>query len=95
MTKGVLEGYVSTSKSGQSLTHTLAIIAPALNQYIFLVLTVNHRLEVYPATVRNEMAGEDREVQNEEQLTAAVREILSSERVKSVVAGLLSQSVSA
>ncbi len=95
LTNGVLEGHVSTTRSGRKLDHTLAIIAPALQGYVYLVVTVNHDIAIYPIRIHDDVEGRTFEVKDEAGFTQVIGDILSSQKVKSVIAGLLAQSTSA
>jgi hypothetical protein len=90
-TNNVLVAEVVPNKRGSTMLAHLYIAAPALDNYRFLVLTVEHELELYPLSVEDETSLYDN-CKDETQYKAAVRAILSSDRLRRVIASLLAQS---
>jgi len=90
--KGVLTGRVSTTRSGVDLNHHLQIVAPALGQYTFGILSVTHGVQIYPAVVINLLTNVSEQTNDEADLKVKVGKILSSAQVHKVIGGLLAQS---
>jgi hypothetical protein len=91
-TKGILQGKVEVGTRGNSFTIALSIIAPALNNYEYEVVRVQHGIELYPAQVVSASEARVMKCQDEEELTAALGSILGSEKTSSVIASLIAQS---
>src|ERR1022692_4548993 len=51
MTKGALQGEVSVSHRGGEFSLDLDIVVPALDNYRYLVVRANHKLDLYPVEV--------------------------------------------
>jgi ribosomal protein L6P/L9E len=100
ITNGILHGRVTRESVDKGFTFTLDIVAPYLD-YTFEVLEAEHGIEFYPVKLR---AGErrlvDRKIEEptritcktEEELVEGLAQILSSPRVRKVIAALLAQS---
>jgi hypothetical protein len=71
----------------------LDIRVPSLNDYRYRVLTYFQPLELYPGYIR--AADDEREVTDEAQFIEALKSILSSSRVKSVLRSLMAQAADA
>ena len=96
MTKGILHGKVELWSEEKTFKITLSIVAPAVNNYEFEVVSVKHPVELYPVSVvaaweRWELRKEI-ECQDEEEFMAALERILGSERVRRVISSLIAQS---
>lgn len=96
MTSSVLQGDVSVSREYDTFNVDLHIVAPMLDNYHYLVVRVTHNVSLYPVTVTPgwDLFNEDEKVEcaDESELEAALGRVLSSEKVRSVVASLLAQS---
>jgi hypothetical protein len=94
LTKGILFGDIKINKgTAGEIYLEMSIVAPAMDNYRFNVLDIKHGLELYPAIVVQPNSNEKRiECQNEEELTAALGDILGSERVRRVIRSLVAQS---
>jgi hypothetical protein len=96
MTKGVLQGVIHprSTYSGH-FGYSLAILAPALNGYQIVVLGISYAVQIYPVSVFDEMAaigsGEIK-CASEEQFIDCLRGILTSSKVRGIIAALLTQS---
>src|SRR5437016_2313665 len=86
-TKGLIEAEVRTERSGDdTVCHELVIIAPALDRYEYVIATFRHGVTlVYPVDVAIESNPEARICNSQEELLAAVSEILRTQRVKTVI----------
>ncbi len=90
-TKGVLNGRVVGASGGGTFTYDLTIIAPALGNYTFIAVRVQHGIALYPLTLRNNLTNEGMQIPDEAQFVAKLKGILSSEQMIRVVGGLLAQ----
>jgi riboflavin biosynthesis pyrimidine reductase len=91
-TNKILIGDVTVSKDGPQVTSRLFIEAPALDNYVYVVLSVKHDIMLYPLKVVDVATGVLYQCEDEEQYRAALKLILSSPRVHKVVASLIAQS---
>ncbi|MEM9543420.1 MAG: hypothetical protein AAGA60_28495 [Cyanobacteria bacterium P01_E01_bin.42] len=84
--------YLSLSPNQRQFYGVLRIKVPSLTNYTYSLLEVEYPIQTYPIFVRN-LAGEDDkyECEDEEGFKAAVKDILSSDEVRQVIAILLSQ----
>ena len=98
-TNKILEAKVSALKlsTNEEVGYKLSIVAPALGNYVYQVLTIYHpAIFVYPVTVlyRDDDGDESYEAicEDESDLIEKLREILSSDIVHKVIVALISQS---
>jgi hypothetical protein len=92
-TNGELNGGViqAPAASGQ-LGYRLNIIVPALNNYVYTVLTVRYPLlTIWPASIEAEVTDEKSEAENEAQFNEVLRRILSSVEMQRVIGALRAQ----
>ena len=100
-TNKILEAKVNSlsTNTKESVAFTLNIIAPALSNYNYKVLTVVHpTILVYPLTVSYQAKNGSQMTnacKDEAEFTAILKEILSSEIVHKVIVALISQSKAA
>jgi hypothetical protein len=97
MTKGTLFGKVNVSTDLEGgFEILLSIIAPAINNYTFEVVLVEHGIELYPAKMvaawDRFKPGKEVKCKNEDELTDALGRILGSDQVTRVIMSLISQS---
>jgi hypothetical protein len=95
-TKGILEGKVIFDNTGVKFKIDMSIVAPAINNYEFEVVHVEHGVELYPATI---VAAWERyelkmavECDNEDEFTKALANVLRSNRVTRAIRSLIAQS---
>jgi hypothetical protein len=85
----------TTERSRMSTIHIevkLSIIAPALENYTYRVLSVIYKVDqIYPLEVIDHQTLVTETCENEEQFIDTIGKILSSDRVKTVINSLLSQ----
>jgi hypothetical protein len=74
---------------GQNLRHNFEIVAPALGGYRYLLFSVTHPPELFPMTV--DIDGEQSSILHDDGFTQWLRQALSSERTKKILASLFSQ----
>jgi len=93
LTKGLLEGRVLREQDAFSRTVLrFAIVAPALNNYTFVLLQVVHDIELYPANLKSIVESLTFPTcTNEDEFLNGLSTIFQSEKTKRVIAGLLAQ----
>lgn len=93
MTNGLLVGSTTINKYQHGLNVAFSIKAPAINDYLYLVLSVQHGADPYPAKVYDENAETRTPIEcgSPEELEKAVAQILQSTGVRRVVSALLKQ----
>lgn len=91
-TDGLLVGRVNrgTTGTGSGFYSVLQIFAPSL-QYSYNVLTLYHDVTLYPVTVEPSGSAPNLRAENQNDLIAALAHVLSSEQVRKVITGLLTQ----
>ena len=95
LTNEVLEGKVGRDLIGDSnrMIVSLYVVAPALQRYRVKILGLDYNYDtVYPINVSNSIEGVRRQAANEDDLVSILREFLSSQRVKNVIATLIAES---
>jgi hypothetical protein len=94
-TNYILRGEVETQTRGETIYHTFYVVAPALENYRYEVLTVRHEVIFYPVDINCSDAGMyGRTVKNEDELKQALKTIFTSEKLKKVIGALLAQAQS-
>ena len=90
-TTGILTAQVVTSKDVNSnFSHNFYIIAPALANYKYLLLTVKHGIDLYP--INTVGVGRAYGAPNETQFKENLKEIFALEQTRKIVNSLLLQS---
>jgi hypothetical protein len=104
-TKNLLEGQVTTSASAQGedrlFQHVFNIVAPALDGYKYQLLTVTHKLDPYPVTVRQPFRGvnalaqrlqaQGEKLASESEFIDYLRKVFASDETRRVIGALLAQ----
>jgi hypothetical protein len=90
-TRGALQGRVSTSLSGITVLHQFLLVAPSLDNYSYKLFEVAHTVQLYPATIQTEGGGRDYSCENYDEFVAALREVLTSDRTKSIIRAIVAQ----
>ncbi len=90
-TKGVLVGQVSNNNISDGFSYDLEVRVPCLNNYSYTILTVQHKIDLYPVSIVTNGGGRYTHCASEEQFISALTNILSSKEVKLVLSRLLSQ----
>lgn len=90
-TDGLLIGRVVNEPMEGTFLLYFSIVAPALNNYTYRILQVEHEIELYPLEVFDPVTGNDYTCEDESAFREKLKEILSSEPVRNAVIGLLSQ----
>ena len=98
VTRGILQGRVTSVKAEARIEHQLSVLAPALD-YEHQIASVAHGKDLpYPATVcadcydRIPPATGYRDVSTDDEFKERLREVLTSAEVKSVVSSLIARS---
>lgn len=101
-TKGLLEGeIVSTDEQEDLVSHEFYVVAPSLNRYRYLLLTIQHSKElVYPVTVvANEFQRlddafeftESRSAAGQQEFTELLQQVIGSSRAKTAIHALVAK----
>jgi hypothetical protein len=91
-TNGLLVGHVDARQNQPTFAYDLDVMVPLLNNYVYTILSINHRITLYPVTVTSATSLlPSVQCENEEQYTAAIERILSSKETKYILSRLLSQ----
>lgn len=90
-TNGLLLAHVNLETMGELFLINFYIVAPALNNYRYLVLDVEHEIKIYPLTLRHIAAEETFDCNNESEFEIQLNKILTSDIVRSVIIGLFAQ----
>lgn len=90
MTSGLLEGRVASFPMSfvGLFSFRFKIVAPALQNFEYEVLSIEHDIRFYPVKVRAAEAAPDLVCADMDEFTALLHNILSSERVQTVVNNL-------
>ena len=90
-TNGMLQGAVSRSQSGGDSKLALLIIAKALNNYTYTLLTVEHGITLYPVAIFFLPTGIYVRANDEPAFRQALKDLIGSDESGRIVAGLLAQ----
>ena len=76
-----------------ALTSRLEIVVPSINNYSISIVEIDCPLEMYPSRIMNLVIDDYQyqECRTEVELKQALAEILSSDRVRKIIAGLLTE----
>lgn len=75
------------------LLHSFYLIAPALENYHYLLFRLKQSIDLYPLEIKDSPIG-DVTVTDESQLNEALRKIFASEKTQKVIQSLIAQSLS-
>jgi len=90
----LLEGDVTLeSNSPSKIDAFLSIVAPSLGGYSIYIIRIIHDIQIYPLTMIKlfEPDNRSREIHSEEEFIETLKAILSSDKVKRIIASLLIQ----
>lgn len=95
-TKNLIEGKVELSESGgNKFVYVLYLVAPALKNYRYRLLRVEYPVEFYPVTIVFDAHNKGGYTAKDyDDFVKKLGEVLSHEKTKAVIKGLLSQSQS-
>ena len=86
-----VEGYITPASA--SFAFVMEIVARAIDDYAFRALFVTYPVTLYPVSLQDLSSEEGYECENEDVFVEHLGMILSSDRVRKVVQGLLSHSM--
>lgn len=90
-TNKILLGRISTSgQKAKKLQYNFTIVAPALDNYTYLLFVVHHGLTYYPLSFV--VGNTSKSIDNEESFIASMKDLFNSEGTKKVLTSLYSQS---
>jgi hypothetical protein len=95
MTNGVLRGKTTIQQSTPGrFTLELRMVASALQGYEYTVVKISHGIDLYPLTVSADISDVPfrNRCENEGELLAALKAVLTSEKTRAVMTALLAQS---
>ncbi len=94
-TRNAVTARVVSDQEGKNFVHALELVAPALGNYTYVVLTVQHPVSVYPMRVLDHLRDDQvRDAHSEEEFEGILRDILSCAEMKRILEVLLAQSES-
>jgi hypothetical protein len=94
-THAVIFAEVTDDSDAVALKVTLDLVAPALNNYRYTIVTVRHKIELYPCEVLPFGSyGGSKKCDDEQMFLEVLSGLLGSSKVREVIAALLAQSQS-
>jgi hypothetical protein len=92
-TKHLIEAEVVTSPhTDGSIMHQFYLVVPAMDNYRYRLLSVNHGVELYPLDIYfGSGPGPYAKAVSEEEFISQLKNVLSSEKTKKVIQSLLGQ----
>lgn len=99
ITNKILVADVRVKRQGTSISFSLRIVAPALDNYTYVVLSVTHDLFMYPVEVTNltlmtQKGPPTYTCNDEDAYKSVLKAVLSSQPVHRVISSLIAQSKS-
>ena len=91
-TMNLVTAEVIAERQERTFAYRLFLVAPALANYTYLVLRMEHDIRMYPAIVTDYIHESKREVADQDEYVGLLAAILSSAEVKTVVESLIAQS---
>jgi hypothetical protein len=89
-TNGAIVASVLTTKQGEQLRHEFMLEVPSLDNYMYSLLFVVHKVTPYPLTLNGHGRGWI-ECKDEARLLIVLKEIFTSEETRNIVGSLLAQ----
>ena len=81
------------TKDGRTIFAYMEIVAPALRSYSIEILRLNYTAsELYPVSVGSRVSDREGEASTEDELREELREILTSNEVRSIISSLIAES---
>jgi hypothetical protein len=94
-TNGLLQGQVDTRVEGGVFHHRFLVVAPTLDDYTYELFWIEHGADQYPVYAPTIPKGAiprmKQNLDTEKELVDYIREVLNSDKTKSVVGSLLAQ----
>jgi len=93
-TKGLVMGYVRTvPEGGQGFVYAFDLVAPALDDYRYMLLTIGHDINLYPVELLARLIRpESFRAANPEEFERILKEVLSKDETMRIVRSLIAQS---
>lgn len=94
-THNIVEAEIKTSlvDFARLLQHSFYLVAPALDQYRYLLFRATHHgTQFYPVEIASESTKEPITVNSEDELKEALKNLFASEQTKSKIQSLIAQS---
>lgn len=83
----------TVEQSGTGIIASLEVVAPSLNNYSIEVVTLSYTItSVYPVRVRDRISEKLSRASTEDELRGALKKVLTSEAVRSLLASLIAES---
>ena len=82
---------IALQTAGSEFIYDLDVVVPALNRYVYTVLSIRHTVELYPVELSAEKPPINVTCENEKDFVEAVSSVLSSAQVKAVLSSLHAQ----
>ncbi len=93
-TQNLVEAEVQTKPLGAEFSHSFFLVAPPLDNYRYKLFEVHHPIDLYPIKIVDENGGVRHEANSQDQFIGQLKEVLTSEKTKSVIKALIAQSQS-
>jgi len=91
-TRNIVTGEIQEGSVADKFVLTFYLVAPYLNDYRYEVLEVIHGVDIYPATIRDRIHGNNLNAKAESEFETHLESILSSREVRKAIQTLQSQS---
>jgi hypothetical protein len=91
-TNNLVEGRVLSGNESPNFIHRLFLVAPALDDYVYLLLKLSNPIEMYPANITFMPTSETIMVESPEQLLNSLESLFKHDKTKSVIRTLIAQS---
>ncbi len=91
-TQNLVEAEVQTKPLGADFSHSFFLVAPPLDNYRYKLFEIHHPIDMYPVKIVDENGGIRYEPRSQDEFIAKLREVLTSEKTKSVIRALIAQS---
>lgn len=89
-----MTGVDRTGGGARTVIASLQVVAPALQHYYVEILEMYYDASLlYPVRVKDAFSGKTRQVFSENELKELLKEILTSDRVRTILANLISESL--
>lgn len=92
LTSNVLQGDVQVSKDGSTIAATLDIVAPALDNYRFRIVSISHGISFYPVTLTWHLNNRSHVCPDEKEFLRLLQTYLSSPETHKIIGSLVAQS---
>jgi hypothetical protein len=90
-TNNLLQGRVVSSRDRDTFVHQFFIVAPALENYSYRLLSISHPIENYPLGFGFDAISTNYHCANEPDYTAVLKDALAHERTRKIINALLAQ----